>query len=415
MKKYLILFIVTLFSTVLMAQAVNKGQFYIKPGSTVSILYSFENKGEGDFRNNGVLYLYDNLISNGKFFDFKGNVPQGKTIFRGKKLQTISGNSLIHLNNLELDNSKQQKAFDLFAPIAIQGNTQFNNGILFVNPIGGSISFMNNATTETTNDKSHIEGQMEKEGNKNFQFPQGDGGFYRPAQIFGAPKTKDVVVSEYTFKDDAFFKSHINKSGVIVSIDTNEYWKVEQNTKATSSFVLTLSWDERTTSKAILEANPKDIRIVRWDAKAQLWVDEGGVVDESMKTVTTPTELKGYGFFTLGLVKSDTLLEGDVVIYNYVNVNGADQNDFFRIDNITRFPNNKVEIFNRWGVKVYETTNYNSQGNVFRGYSEGRVTVNKNEKLPSGTYYYILTYEHTSKNGANLIKKAGYIHLDSNE
>lgn len=414
MNKYLIACIAALFSTGITAQMVNKGQMYIKPSSTVSVLYTFENKEGGDFRNNGLLYLRDNLVNNGKFFDYKGNVPQGKTVFNGTKLQTISGSSLINLNHIEFNNPVQRKAFDLYAPLAVQGNTQFSNGVLLVNEKGGSFSFMNNATTETTNDKSHVEGQMEKEGNKNFQFPQGDGGFYRPAHIFGAPKTKDVVVSEYIFKDETFFKTHTNKTGVIEQINNTEYWRVEQSSKATSSFVLTLTWDERTTAKELLQADAKDLRIVRWDAKAQLWVDEGGIVDVNAKSVTTPTELKGYGFFTLGLVKSEMMLEGDVVVYNYVNTGSGYQNDFFRIDNINRFPNNKVEIYNRWGVKVYETTNYDSNGNVFRGYSEGRVTVNKNDKLPDGTYYYILTYEHASKSGSKMIKKAGYIHLESN-
>jgi len=51
------------------------------------------------------------------------------------------------------------------------------------------------------------------------------------------------------------------------------------------------------------------------------------------------------------------------------------------------------------GVKVYETTNYDPNGdgsvNVFNGYSQGRVTIGKNSKLPSGTYYYVVNYEYT--------------------
>jgi len=146
----------------------------------------------------------------------------------------------------------------------------------------------------------------------------------------------------------------------------------------------------------------------------QLWVDEGGIVDVDNKTVSTPTSLEQYGFFTLGTVKTDKLLKGDVVIYNFVSANGDGQNDFFRIDNIDRFPNNKVEIFNRWGVKVYDTSNYNSNDNVFRGYSEGRVTMNKKEQLPSGTYYYIISYEYKDESGSRMIKKTGYLHLETN-
>ncbi|WHT39887.1 gliding motility-associated C-terminal domain-containing protein [Myroides sp. mNGS23_01] len=65
------------------------------------------------------------------------------------------------------------------------------------------------------------------------------------------------------------------------------------------------------------------------------------------------------------------------------------------------------------GVKVYETTNYDSAGNVFRGYSEGRVTINKDKALPTGTYFYIITYEVKNQNGSNIVKKSGYLHLET--
>jgi len=51
-----------------------------------------------------------------------------------------------------------------------------------------------------------------------------------------------------------------------------------------------------------------------------------------------------------------------------------------------------MQIFNRWGVLVYETNGYENDefGNVFKGFSNGRVTVNEDELLPTGTYFYIL-------------------------
>ena len=157
--------------------------------------------------------------------------------------------------------------------------------------------------------------------------------------------------------------------------------------------------------------------MIRWDSKQQIWVDEGGVVDMSTKEVTTIGTVKGYGIFTLGTVKKDWILDGDIVIYNLVTADGDGKNDYFIIDNIKNYPN-KVEIFNRWGARVYETTNYDPKGdgssNVFRGYSEGKVTVDKGTKLPSGTYYYVITYEYKDANGSRMIKKAANLHLETN-
>ncbi|WP_205627548.1 T9SS type B sorting domain-containing protein, partial [Myroides marinus] len=76
---------------------------------------------------------------------------------------------------------------------------------------------------------------------------------------------------------------------------------------------------------------------------------------------------------------------------------------------------NTVEIYNRWGLKVYDTKSYDSAGNVFRGYSDGRVTIDKGEKLPTGTYFYIVNYEYKDKSGSRMIKKSGYLHLESSK
>jgi hypothetical protein len=38
---------------------------------------------------------------------------------------------------------------------------------------------------------------------------------------------------------------------------------------------------------------------------------------------------------------------------------------------------NTVEIYNRWGVLVFERAGYNNDDRAFRGVSEGRVTSNK--------------------------------------
>ncbi|MDM1514571.1 gliding motility-associated C-terminal domain-containing protein, partial [Myroides odoratimimus] len=47
--------------------------------------------------------------------------------------------------------------------------------------------------------------------------------------------------------------------------------------------------------------------------------------------------------------------------------------------------------------------------------SDGRVTVNKGEKLPTGTYFYIVSYEYKDASGSRMIKKSGYLHLESNK
>ena len=67
-------------------------------------------------------------------------------------------------------------------------------------------------------------------------------------------------------------------------------------------------------------------------------------------------------------------------------------------------------------IKVFETTNYGSFGNVFDGHSEGRATVNAGKGLPAGTYFYVLEYEHTKEGEkSRMVKKTGYLYIKNVE
>ncbi|MBG6187624.1 gliding motility-associated C-terminal domain-containing protein, partial [Flavobacterium sp. CAN_S2] len=106
---------------------------------------------------------------------------------------------------------------------------------------------------------------------------------------------------------------------------------------------------------------------------------------------------------------------GDIKVHNAFSPNGDGINEVFVIDNIDDtacYPENTVEIYNRWGVLVFETKNYNNQSNNFEGISRGRTTVSQSSGLPTGTYFYILNYSSIDGNGKVEIKKLdGYLYL----
>nr|WP_317130251.1 gliding motility-associated C-terminal domain-containing protein [Aggregatimonas sangjinii] len=101
--------------------------------------------------------------------------------------------------------------------------------------------------------------------------------------------------------------------------------------------------------------------------------------------------------------------EDEIEIFNVVTPNGDGVHDVLTITGLEAFPENTIKIYNRWGVLVYSTNAYNTEGNVFDGTSEGRVTVNADRKLPVGTYFYILDYTN------NLDEKktrTGYLYIN---
>ncbi|WP_221406684.1 Ig-like domain-containing protein [Ekhidna lutea] len=71
-------------------------------------------------------------------------------------------------------------------------------------------------------------------------------------------------------------------------------------------------------------------------------------------------------------------------------------NDFFYIKDIELYPNNNVQIYNRWGNKVFEIDGYDNQSRVWS--SEVTKGLTYGEKIvPDGTYYYLINLGDGSK------------------
>jgi gliding motility-associated-like protein len=92
----------------------------------------------------------------------------------------------------------------------------------------------------------------------------------------------------------------------------------------------------------------------------------------------------------------------DITIPEAFTPNGDGFNDVFVIDGIELYPNNTISIFNRWGVLVYQETNYK---NNWDGSTQSKFTIGGDD-LPSATYYYVF---ETKNENAEVLK--GYIYL----
>jgi gliding motility-associated-like protein len=77
----------------------------------------------------------------------------------------------------------------------------------------------------------------------------------------------------------------------------------------------------------------------------------------------------------------------DLIIPTAISPNGDGTNETWEITNIQNFPLAHIEIFNRWGNKIYDTTNYR---NNWDGTWQGR-------PLPVGTYFYVITLDKGRK------------------
>jgi len=82
-----------------------------------------------------------------------------------------------------------------------------------------------------------------------------------------------------------------------------------------------------------------------------------------------------YDTVTVIVIPSDS-----IIIYNTFTPNNDQNNDLWYIGNIEKYPNNTMEIYNRYGKLIYKKFQYN---NTWNGKANG-------SDLPAGTYFYIL-------------------------
>ena len=124
-------------------------------------------------------------------------------------------------------------------------------------------------------------------------------------------------------------------------------------------------------------------------------VNPDGTIEYTPNTGFVGTDRLVYTLCNAGGCATATVnieVTNKLIAYNGVSVNGSDKNNHFHIAGIEAYPDNTVRIYNRWGVKVWEVQSYDNVRNVFKGISNGRVTVEAADKLPQGTYYYIIEY-----------------------
>lgn len=413
-------------------QTVNLDTLVVKPGTLMTVMSDFINTEDGNYINGGEVILHGDFTNEG-ITDYDQETQTGYTRFEGFSQQKIEGSVPADFYDVLFYNpygTDDDPAFRLYGDISISGNAGFDTGIVKNDGFGGIITFENNATHSSTGDQSHVDGHVVKNGSVEFQYPIGDWDslgtkqrFFRYAAISASEDNAGRFNAKYYYENSNGEYPHSNKVGVIELINDKEYWAVYKEGES-EDVMVTLSWDRAKTTPEWLAVEPyEDIHIVRWwDRSAMgmpgIWVDEGGVVDfrdsdGETGAITTVSNVGGYGIFTLARVKSQLPLPGGVVVYNGVTPDGDGNNDYFIIDHIKNYKN-RVEIYNRWGVKVFETRDYDTNGNVFRGYSEGRVTVSQNEMLPTGTYFYVIEYVYDKEVAPRTIKETGYLYLSSN-
>ena len=93
-----------------------------------------------------------------------------------------------------------------------------------------------------------------------------------------------------------------------------------------------------------------------------------------------------------------------VTISDALTPNGDGYNDVWYIDNIEFYPNAEIQVYNRWGNKVFSTTGYANDW-------QGESTEGGSGTLPAGSYYYVVSLNNPSFGAYGLQTFTGWLYL----
>ena len=333
--------------------------------------------------NNAQVGIHTNWINDSPLEAGFGTVG-----FYGDQAIAISGAFPPTLFGVELFNAA---GVDLNIGLIVQNSLSFIDGNLRTDRTDQSTSafFEGPAFVLGSTDQTKVDGQVSFSGKSLFNAPTGSAARLRSVEFnFGSAPSSGSCT--YFFENPSFPTSlaeGFNTASMAPSLDAVsplEFWLIGSPSTAT----LTLSWD-RNSLLSTLTDNPDAITLVGWNPALRQWVpvpvqSRVGGLDEGFLTTETLAPDQ-YAAYTFGILNQpDELLTLD----NYfLSPNGDGVNDRLVIEELQQSPNNRIVIFNRAGLKVFEFDNYTDQfnGNANAGSSFYGTDLG----LPEGVYYYI--------------------------
>ena len=145
-----------------------------------------------------------------------------------------------------------------------------------------------------------------------------------------------------------------------------------------------------------------DLSYTWFDADSVALVNESLVLEDIDAGEYTFAAEDANGCVTDTTVYLDCVPLPEPIPAQFISPNGDNKNDRWTIDNMYYFPNAKIQVFNRWGIEVF-----NTEGR-YLGDWEG--TNEDGKTLPSATYFYVIDTKKKSQRPFN-----GYLELQTNQ
>ena len=289
----------------------------------------------------------------------------------------------VHLHN------NAQLAFFQKPVFFIQGNIKAQG-------TSNSYVVFSKAGQEFANDDSHVEAPILSRNHIDFTFPTGNNGRYQPLSINNGDNGDLMVL----FKGNAYTDLTLPKE--IDFISNQLHWLVSGDKTAQ----LGLSWNSGSLLNQMTddleevvilgysengwEYIPSQVGPYSIDGTTPVSIEEGMIVSQDKVTFNR------YNAFTLGVINKTTT----ILISEALTPNGDNVNDTWYIENIERYPNAVIRVFNRWGGEVFFHEGY------YRNDWNGRYN-NDLENLPAAPYFYRIDLDNDG-----IIEHQGWIYIN---
>lgn len=383
-------FLLLTFKAAAQFEVINKGILITNTSNTFAI------KGNVIHQDNGSIDNYGNFYVTG---DWINNNPSGNIFTAGADgwvhlygaTQTISGNTITHFNNLELSGTgiKQLTGIDTEIEDTLALNDrEFATGdnTVFVIATGIGVVTQTAGFVSSTNDGGLSRNTLAA---NTYFFPVGSNigtARFRPVDITpddASPNTFKVRMANTDATTEGFDRSL--KESTIGEINPNFYHRINR-TNGTSSADITLYYDN------ILDGNYEIM--AQWQNTAQ-WKNLGLVTTTNNYGLSGLTKQTVTDFSTTPFALAEVIPA--ILVANVFSPNNNGTNDVLHVlgKGIDQM---QFTIFDRWGEKVFETTDINT----------GWDGTYKGKPMNIGVFVYVIKGKF--KNG-DVIDKKGNVTL----
>ncbi len=355
----------------------------INGGSQMSIAQGTTLGIDTDFLNTGTLINQGEILLTGDWmnvgvYDSTG----GQLIFSSSEEQEIMNNGQ-EINNLVIRNGIKTLSDDL----TITGALSLSGGILQVNE-EAKLTLGQGVLITGAGADAYINGKVFRTGTGDLFYPIGSFSEYLPVYLRDVTGLNpEVGLRAYSSPPPQGLNDNLEE--LVIS----SYWELFSDESYSNGFISLPFTNQVGLSDLVVAQSTSENESFNTLGNADLSEIDG------INFITSEGNAVG-PYFTVATAPESTPLP-PLTVVNVLTPLQDGKHDYLRIENIELYPDNKVEIFDRHGNKVFSISNYDNRDRVFRGEPNSGIS----GQLPDGNYFYTIKTGRTKVTSGFLFLK----------